>query len=112
MLKENEAIIQLNCADCDNLTPCGFGKRYFGHDPKSIGCARKVSQEIHDEYIYRMYEDYPFYIRNENFTTAQKTAKLNELLEWLHQNIYTAPLIKVRIAKHKDLDAETFSPIA
>lgn len=87
MEEEDFAIINLCCKDCDNMD-CGFAYHWL-HPDSEEGCRRKVSQEVADEYMYRM-SDYPFLMRDEKVSLDKKIEAYNEQLDWLDNNIYNA----------------------
>ena len=86
---EEFVILKLYCKDCDCiLFPCPYINRVKG-------CTRKLSQEMKDEYIFRVEEQYPSIVNNDRLSQERITTAYNELLDWLHDNIYSAPLGKI-----------------
>ena len=85
---EELTVLKLYCQDCDCiLQECPYMKTH-------TGCTRRLPQEIKDEYIYRMIEQFPSILSNGRLSREQKTVAYNELLDWLDKEIYSAPLGK------------------
>lgn len=85
MENEDFTIINLKCNECE-CTDCKFAFNWI-HPQSKKGCRRKVSQEIADEYTYRII-DMPFYMKDKKIDINKKEEALNELIDWLYENIY------------------------
>ncbi len=90
----DKTYIKLLCGECDNQHPCEYGDNHcWWFDPENIGCIKAVSPQIRDEYFYRINEDFPLFLANPKVNKKQKSQKLNELLDWLDTNIFSAPAV-------------------
>lgn len=58
MDEDSEVILQLTCANCDNID-CKIGPGYVPAD-SLVGCLRRVPEEIRDQYIHYIKEIVPF----------------------------------------------------
>ncbi len=92
-MDDEVAYIKLKCRECDCIYfPCEkMGKLW---PPEYCGCCRKVSRDIADEYYFRTREQYPNILQSNRYTQEQITAAYLDLMDWLHENIYTAPIVK------------------
>lgn len=89
-MEDDFAIINLKCNECE-CANCGFAFNWTHPDSKK-GCRRRVQQEIADEYTYRIV-DMPFYMKDTKISPSKKTEALNELINWLDENIYSAKYV-------------------
>lgn len=87
---EDYTIINLKCSECDNIE-CGFAHNW-NHPEGEQGCRRRVLQEVADEYMYRM-TDYPFLMEDDKVSPDKKVEALNEQLDFLDNNIYSATYV-------------------
>lgn len=91
MIDDDKVYITLYCRECDNEF-CVTESKY---PRKNDGCTRQVPQSIADEYYYRTDEQYPLMLKNDRFSAEDKARAASELIQWEHDNIYSAPLGKI-----------------
>lgn len=102
---DDKVYINLLCGECDNQHPCEYGdNRCWWFDPENIGCTRQVTSSIRDEYFYRINEDFPLYLANPKVNEKQKVQKFNELLDWLDENVYAAPIGRILNGKNNFIE--------
>lgn len=96
---EEEIIITLKCTDCDN-TECKYNSKWI-HQDSNNGCTRRLDEETAAQYFHYLEEIIPFMYSN---TKSEYQKRIyNEILDFLYNSIYVAPLGQIIRDKHKRL---------
>lgn len=93
---EDEVILKLTCATCDNVD-CAKAHKYAPTD-SLVGCTRWIPEEVYDQYIHYIHEIIPFWhLYKEDYINQS----YNEIYNFLNELYKKYPIAKMTDKKDK-----------